>query len=116
MREEKTRARLRRFQLRHSPAAHADKLESVLRQHNIVVGQPAAAGGRENALELRKGRAAPVIVIARASIDLFFYSRNESERFLEILQIFHEIAGETNEVRLESINLPNDFGGVALVA
>ncbi len=55
-------------------------------------------------------------MIARASVNRLFDLSDETERFVEIFSMFHQIAGEADKVRLQGVDLPNDFGGVAMVA
>jgi hypothetical protein len=78
--------------------------------------QPGAPGRRECALELGKRNVTPVIVISWGAVNRRLDLLNETERFRRKPRVFHEIAGETNELRRKLIDGADHFGRVLHVA
>jgi len=83
-----------------------------------LLDQPSAAGCREARGDSVKWRPAPIIVIARDTIQGRFNPREDFEGFREVLRLFDQVAGEANEFRRDGVDFSNDrlqIGSVTLV-
>src|SRR5205809_315019 len=80
MDEQEPALRLCLAELVHAAHAHPDELEIVLRQDDAAVFHPGAAGRRESLFVFPEIGAAPVIPIARASVDGSLDVPDEIER------------------------------------
>ena len=95
---------------------HAHEFEIVFGKHERTIHQPGPAGRPKRAFEIGKRNVAPVIVISRRAVNRRLDLLNETERFRRKPRVFHEIAGETNELGRELIDGANHFGRVLHVA
>jgi len=95
---------------------HAVNLQIVFRQNDAAIDQPIATSSAKRLYVIRKRRVAPVIVIPWCSIDRRVDLTNKTERFGQVLLLFDQVTGETNELRLQLINSFDDFRRVIGVA
>src|SRR3954467_13896886 len=116
MRQQKANRGPRRFEPVEPFLADSDKLDPKLWKENIFIGEPASAGSCEDAFIFRERGAAAIIVIPRGAINWKLDPRDEAKRVGEVFLIFHEVAGETDEVRRQLIDLLDDMGRVSLIS
>src|SRR5438094_4042376 len=86
-------------------ATRANDAKLSVSRNDLLIEQPRPAGGRKAASNRLEGSFAPIIVVARHSVQRRFDTGQNLEGFGQISGLFDQIAGKTNELRRTGVDL-----------
>src|SRR4051812_49784134 len=97
-------------------ATETHDLQIMCADHNGPVGKPRAAGGGESIGKKGRCHAALEVVITGSPVNRRFDLADEIKCFRREARVFHEIAGEADEIGRELIDRADNVRGVLGIA